>query len=138
MGHGTGTRRLAAHLNELGTSNRILVLSQRFLGFIRGKPLQFASEKCTAKGCFNAPKKGFWREIINFSPLSYQIWITSLWDFLMFFILPKNNGSVKIISIYADNDFSPLRRYIFRRRKLFIYYVIKYENRQYKKLERLK
>ena len=56
MGHGTGTRRLAAHLNELGASNRILVLSQRFLGFIRGKPVAIRGRKCAAKGCF---KKGF-------------------------------------------------------------------------------
>ena len=34
---GTGTRRLAAHLNEWVASNRVLVLSQRFLGFLRGK-----------------------------------------------------------------------------------------------------
>ena len=52
-------------------------------------------------------------------------------DFLMFLIAylipPKGNSSVKTISIFADNDFFPLGRYIFRRRKSFIKNGTKYE-----------
>ena len=70
-----------------------------------------------------------------------DLWIflkqTITWprDILMFliayFILSESNSSVKIISISADNDFSPLRRYIFYRRNLLIKYVNKYGNRLY-------
>ena len=44
-----------------------------------------------------------------------------------YFIPPKGNSSVKTISIFADNDFFPLGRYIFRRRKSFIKSGTKYE-----------
>ena len=37
--------------------------------------------------------------------------------------------SFHIIPISADNEFSPLRNYIFKRRNLFIKYVSKYKNR---------
>ena len=51
--------------------------------------------------------------------------------FIAYFILSKRNSSIKIISISADDDFSPLRSYIFKRRNLFIKYVKKCENRLY-------
>ena len=51
-------------------------------------------------------------------------------DFLLFFIayffLPNSNSSLKTISISADDDFSPLRRYSFKYRNLFTSYVNKY------------
>ena len=46
-------------------------------------------------------------------------------------ILSVSISSVKIISITADNDFSPLKKYTFKRRNLFIKYVSKYKNRLY-------
>lgn len=46
---------------------------------------------------------------------------------IAYFIPPKGNSSVKTISIFADNDFFPLGRYIFRRRKSFIKSGTKYE-----------
>ena len=57
VGHGTGTRRLAAHLNELGTSNRILVLSQRFLGFVRDKPIAIRQWEMYSERLFQRPQK---------------------------------------------------------------------------------
>ena len=54
-------------------------------------------------------------------------------DLLVFlitcFVPPKSNSSVKTICISADNDFSPLRTYIFIRRNLVIRNVNKYKNR---------
>lgn len=48
--------------------------------------------------------------------------------FLIAYVIPpKGNSSVKTISIFADNDFFPLGRYIFRRRKSFIKNGTKYE-----------
>ena len=42
------------------------------------------------------------------------------------------NSSVKTISISADNGFSPLKRFIFRRRNMFLSWnVNKYENMLY-------
>ena len=41
--------------------------------------------------------------------------------FMAYLILSESNSSVKtMISISADNDFSPLRKYIFKHRNLFI------------------
>ena len=37
-----------------------------------------------------------------------------------YFIPPKGNSSVKTISISANNDFSPLKTYIFNPRSLFV------------------
>ena len=50
--------------------------------------------------------------------------------FIAYFILSESNSSVKIISISVE-DFSPQRRYIFKRRNLFIKYVNKHENKLY-------
>ena len=49
-------------------------------------------------------------------------------SFIAYLILSVSISSVKIISISADNDFSPLRKYICKR-NLFIKYVCKYKNR---------
>ena len=49
--------------------------------------------------------------------------------FLMVYFIPKSNSSVYVKtcnSISADKDFSPLRRYIFRRRNLLIKNMDKY------------
>ena len=58
-----------------------------------------------------------------FLDISRQI-ITWPKDFLLFFIayfiLPKRNSSVKTISISADDNFSPLRWYIFSHRNMVI------------------
>ena len=43
-----------------------------------------------------------------------------LFFFIAYFILPKRNSSVKTISISADDNFSPLRWYIFSHRNMFI------------------
>lgn len=73
------------------------------------------------------------RRRVLFENLSIFLKQTIPWrgDFLMFliayFIPPKGNSSVKTISIFADNDFFPLGRYIFRRRKSFIKNGTKYE-----------
>ena len=45
---------------------------------------------------------------------------------MVYFIPPKSNGIRKNNSISADKDFSPLRRYIFRRRNLLIKNIDKY------------
>ena len=50
--------------------------------------------------------------------------------FIAYFILSESNSSVKIIAISMD-DFSPCRRYILKRRNLFIKHVKKHENRQF-------
>ena len=50
--------------------------------------------------------------------------------FVAYLILSVSISLVKIISISADNDFSPLSKYIFKR-NLFIKYVCKYKNRLY-------
>ena len=44
----------------------------------------------------------------------------------LIFFLPNCNSSLKTISISADDDFSPLRRYSFKYRNLFTSYVNKY------------
>ena len=65
-----------------------------------------------------------------------DLWIfhkqTITWarDFLMFFF-SSLILSFHIIPISADNEFSPLRNYIFKRRNLFIKYVSKYKSRPY-------
>ena len=53
--------------------------------------------------------------------------------FIAYFVLSESNSSVRIISISVDNDFSPLRRYIFKRRNLFVKYLNKHENRLYRR-----
>ena len=50
--------------------------------------------------------------------------------FIAYFILSVSISLVKIVSISADNDFPPLRKYIFKR-NLSIKYVSKYKNRLY-------
>ena len=45
--------------------------------------------------------------------------------FVAYFILSESNSTVKIISISVE------RKYIFKRRNLFIKYVKKHENRLY-------
>ena len=50
--------------------------------------------------------------------------------FIAYLILSVSISLVKIISISADNDFSPLSKYIFKR-NLFMKYVCKYKNRPY-------
>ena len=57
--------------------------------------------------------------------------LTDLVSVIACFIPPKSNSTVKTISVSVDNDFSPLRTYIFSRRNLFIKNVNKYENRLY-------
>ena len=47
-------------------------------------------------------------------------------------ILSVSISSAKVISFSADNDFSALREYIFKRSNLFIKYINNYENRLYK------
>ena len=50
--------------------------------------------------------------------------------FIAYLILSVSISLVKIISISADNDFSPLSKYIFKR-NLFMKYVCQYKNRPY-------
>ena len=58
-----------------------------------------------------------------------RTWLTLPHDFFTFgYLIWYSNSSVEIISISVDNDFSPWRRYIFKRRNLFIKYVKKHEN----------
>ena len=57
--------------------------------------------------------------------------LTDLVFVIACFIPPKSNSTVKTIFVSVDNDFSPLRTYIFSRRNLFIKNVNKYENRLY-------
>ena len=45
--------------------------------------------------------------------------------------LSRGQQLVKTISISADDDFSPLKRYILRHRNMFILNVNKYKNRLY-------
>ena len=63
--------------------------------------------------------------------LSLELGISScFFSFIAYLILSVSISSVKIISISADNDFSPLSKYIFKR-NLFMKYVCKYKNRPY-------
>ena len=125
-----------AETNEWVASNRILVFAQRFMGFSRG-------EHCNSLEngrfdhlyvhiyCRSSRDLPFLDKIIQ--RVRGEKWqLKSLWVFLdklsldlgtffiVYFILPKSNSSVKIIFISADDDFSPLERHIFKHRNLFI------------------
>ena len=65
---------------------------------------------------------------LDFSQTNYHLnWgFPHVFFFIAYLILSVSISSVKIISISADNDFSSLSKYIFKR-NLFIKYVCKYK-----------
>ena len=100
------------YLHICGRSSRDLAFPDRILQGVREEKLQL---------------KDLW--------IFLKQTITWTGDFLMFFfiayfILSVSISLVKIVSISADNDFPPLRKYIFKR-NLSIKYVSKYKNRLY-------
>ena len=126
-----------AETNEWVASNRILVFAQRFLGSPRDE-----HRNALENGrfdhlyvhifCRSSRDLPFLNKILQ--RVRGEKWhLKSLWVFLnqlsldlgisffiAYFILTMSNSSVKTFFISADDDFSPLRRHIFRHHNLCI------------------
>ena len=76
-------------------------------------------------------KKSCSSKSFGFSSTNYHLTEYFLMFFIAYFILSGSNSSVEIISIFAENDFSPWRD-IFTNVLIFSFkYVNKFENRLY-------